>query len=127
MSTINFETEGENTIIINIRKGIESMEYMFEGCENLININLTGLNTEKLKSVSGMFSSCTSLVSFNLNLNSSNLENISHLFSDCENLEEINIYNINTSNVIDMSGIFLNCPSLINLIYLILIPAILNL
>ena len=113
INSIYFENEGENTININIKRGTEFLEYMFEGCNNLINVDFTGIQKEKIKSISGMFSQCNSLISLNININNPYIENMSYLFFNCESLESIVFLNIDTSNVIDMTGMFSECPSLI--------------
>ena len=82
-NTFVFNSSGEFEVIININKGIESMEEMFKECGNLININLTQLNTKKLKTISGMFYDCNYLSSINLNtFNTSSVENMIYLFSN---------------------------------------------
>ena len=97
-SIINFESEGENTIIINIKKGTENLEYMFEECGNLIDVNLTEINNVTIKSIAGMFFSCSSLISFDFNLNNPYIENMSNLFSYCVNLKEINVFKLSFFN-----------------------------
>ena len=70
--------------------------------------------------MSNMFDGCNSLISINLsNLNTENVTNMSDMFSLCESLTNIDLSNIYTQNVIYMSCMFSRCISLTSIKYII--------
>ena len=93
---------------------VETMEDIFSDCYNLRYVNTKNLYTPKLKSISGMFSGCSSLISIDLSsIKAKELEDISRLFEKCENLVDININNNFVSlNIINMYFTFSRCTSL---------------
>ena len=52
------------------------MNEMFEGCENLENIDLSSFNCEKTKTLNDMFSSCYKLKNIKLNKDSEKIKEI---------------------------------------------------
>ena len=89
------------------------MSYMFAGCSNAMNIDLTSFNTENVTNMSFMFGGCFN--STNLNLSSfdtKNVTNMSYMFDGCFNLKRINLSSFNTKNVINMFGMFNRCSKL---------------
>ena len=50
------------------------MSYIFEGCNSLINLNLSSFNTQNVTEMMGMFYGCKFLI--NLNLSSFNTQNV---------------------------------------------------
>ena len=63
------------------------MKSMFDGCSNLINLNVTSFIT-------------------------SNVRNMSYMFNGCSKLENIDLSSFNTVNVVDMTGMFKGCAKL---------------
>ena len=91
-----------------------TMGYLFEECYNLKEI--TGLNnfiTKNVRSMVGMFQGCSNLISLNLsNFNPKNIEEMSQMFEGCSKLSYLDLSNINTLYVTDMKGIFRGCSNL---------------
>lgn len=94
------ESDGwfQNCINLEVIEGIEflhterdtSMRYMFENCESLSNIDLSGFNTSNVIYMLHMFDGCKSLKT--LNISSFNTQNVTHIqsmFRGCTNLETI--------------------------------------
>ena len=93
-----------------------SMSRMFYKSKSLKNINVSGFDTSKVVSMYGMFYGCSNLVDIDLSsFNTSKVTNMGSLFNSCSNLTSINITNFDTSNVTEMSGMFRYCSSLTNL------------
>ena len=93
-----------------------SMSYMFYNSNSLKSINLSNFNTSKLLYANNMFNGCTSLESLDLsNFNTSKVTNFSNMFRDCQKMKEINLSNFDTSSATNFANLFLNCSSLTTL------------
>ncbi|TWP14559.1 BspA family leucine-rich repeat surface protein [TM7 phylum sp. oral taxon 351] len=99
----------------------EDSSSMFEGLGDVEKIDLNGINTSRVKNMSGMFFSAKNLYKeINLaNFDTSNVEDMSRMFGTygmktMENLVPIDFSRFNTSKVKNMEGMFLNSflPSL---------------
>ena len=94
---------------------VTAMTYMFSRCKNLKNIiGIENLDVLKLKRANFMFDSCENLVELDLtNWNIKSLENMSYMFYNCANLKIIkNIENWQLPNINDVSYMFYNCAKL---------------
>ena len=88
-------------------------DYMFDGCNNITEINLSNFNFSNIISIAHMFSGCESLISVNFsNISTSRVNNTSYMFKNCFNLISLDLSNFNTSKVILMDKMFKNCNSL---------------
>ena len=95
---------------------VQNMRFMFGGCTQLTNINLTSFNTSNVTNMEYMFSYCVSLTSLDLsNFNTSNVTNMSYMFEFCDNLTSLNLSNFNTSSVTSMNNMFQACDGLTSL------------
>ena len=93
-----------------------SMSYMFYNSNSLKSINLSNFNTSKLLYANNMFNGCTSLESLDLsNFNTSKVTNFSNMFIDCQKMKEINLSNFDTSSATNFANLFHNCSSLTTL------------
>ena len=93
-----------------------SMTYMFYNSNSLKSINLSNFNTSKLLYANNMFNGCTSLESLDLsNFNTSKVTNFSNMFRDCQKMKEINLSNFDTSSATNFANLFYNCSSLTTL------------
>ena len=93
-----------------------SMSYMFYNSNSLKSINLSNFNTSKLLYTNNMFNGCTSLESLDLsNFNTSKVTNFSNMFRDCQKMKEINLSNFDTSSATTFANLFHNCSSLTTL------------
>lgn len=94
-----------------------NMEYMFESCKSLKNINLL-FDTSKVTLMNGMFSDCHSLTSVDLShFDTSNVVDINCLFSECYALSLINLTNVNFCNTTTYFGMFDNISDTGDIIY----------
>ena len=111
----NFNEE-INNVTIKFNNKIESFEKMFNGLTNIIEIDLSGLDTSNVLNMGYMFNDCTNLEKIIFgNINTSSVKDMNHLFSNCQKLTTINLSNFDTSSVTNMHGMFLHCDIIISL------------
>ena len=68
------------------------MMWMFVGCSNLTNIDLSSFNTKNVTNMSYMFYGCSNLTNIDLSsFNTENVTNISGMFYECSKLKKISI------------------------------------
>ncbi len=92
---------------------VESMTNVFNGCSSLETIDVSGLDTSKSYSMEGMFAYCTSLKSIDLSSwETSGLHWIDHMFDGCSSLTELDLRSLNVSDEVDAEGIIYGCDSL---------------
>ena len=88
-------------------KNIISMNHMFFFCSNLISIDISNFNIEKVENISYMFYGCSLLTTIKLpNSKSPNLIDIRNLFFNCNNLNSIDLSNFNSNKIFNMEYIF---------------------
>ena len=107
----------KNTIILTwYNDSLDNLDFLFESCSDVDEIDLSNFNTSNLKSMSGMFSGCFSLTSLNLsNLDTSKVYNMEYMFEDCLSLALLDLSIFETSVVESMKGMFDGCLSLVSL------------
>ena len=106
-------TQDFNNVTIKFGNLIESCERMFEGLDNIIEIDLSNFNTSEVTRMDYMFSGCSNLKKINFgNINTSLVTTMSHLFDNCKKLTSINLSKFDTHSVTDMERMFVNCKSL---------------
>ena len=111
-----FENEGNYSIKYTFKNILTNFNCLFCNCSTLIFLDLSNLDTQKVKDMAGMFSNCTSLIYLNLsNFNTQSIKNINGLFYNCISITDLNLSNFDTKNIIDMGRLFLGCSSLENL------------
>lgn len=89
---------------------------MFEGCGNLVELDIDGLNTENVTSMQFMFSGCRSLTSLDLRaFNTHKVTDMAGMFSRCYELKSLDLSTFSTQNVKTMFAMFYFCVSLSNL------------
>ncbi len=95
---------------------VTNMENMFAGCKSLEELDLSNFDTSQVTNMFGMFRGCCNLTNLDLrNFNTSKVKNMAWMFLECENLVSLNVSNFNTSQVEDMDSMFDRCSSLTNL------------
>jgi len=100
-------------------ENITTMESMFEATINLVEVDLSNLDTSNVTKMGAVFQNCMNLQRVNLsNLDISNVTSMSSMFYNCYELIELNLEGIDTSKV-EFFGTFLyNCYKLTSLIML---------
>ena len=95
---------------------VKNMSGMFFDCKSLTNLDVSNFDTSNVTDMRQMFSGCSSLISLDVSkFDTSNVTNMSDMFSFCSNLTNLNLSSFNTSQVTTMSSMFSSCSSLINL------------
>ena len=103
-------SRGNYKIKMIIKTKMTNCKNMFNGCSNLVKIDLSSFDTKNVTDMSGMFCGCINLKNLNLSsLNTENVTDMSYMFCDCHVLENIDLSSFDTKNVTDMSGMFLCC------------------
>ena len=117
----NMESMFYNCILLNTLKltnkfntqNVEDMCSMFDSCEGLKTINLSGFDTQNVKDMSNMFNLCKSLESLNLsNFNTQKVTLMDNMFNECLQLTSLDLSNFDTQKVTDMSNMFFYCTRL---------------
>ena len=92
---------------------VETMTNMFYGCQKLANLNISGFNTANVTSLASMFYGCQSLTTIDLSsFNTSNVTRMEEMFQDCAGLTTLDLSMFNTGNVENMSLMFVGCTNL---------------
>ena len=121
-STANWFLECRNltsiTGISNLKTdNVTDMSYMFDACEKLTNLDVSGFVTDNVTNMSNMFAA-TAINFLNIsNFKTDKVTNMSAMFRECRNL--ISLYldknNFKTDNVTNMWLMFKDCGGLISL------------
>ena len=86
---------------------------MFAYLDNVDILDLTGLNTSNMTSMSKMFYNSTSLKNIDVSgFDTSKVVNMDYMFFGCNNLKNLNVFNFNTSKVRNMTGMFEDCSNI---------------
>ena len=102
-----------NNVTIKFSELINSCENMFYGLNNLIEIDLSNLDTSKVTNMASMFEQCSNLEKINFgNINTSLVKDMYALFHNCTKLESIDVSNFDTSFVTSLNSTFRYCESL---------------
>ncbi|MBQ4535969.1 MAG: BspA family leucine-rich repeat surface protein [Clostridia bacterium] len=86
---------------------VKNMSYMFYSYMGSSVLDLSTLDTSNVTDMSSMFYDCYTLTSLNLSgFNTSNVENMEYMFYRCYNLTSLDLSDFNTSNVSGMNYMF---------------------
>jgi len=109
-----FQKSGIHTVYILFDNELDTLQEMFYGNKNLIEINFTYIfDTSNITSFHFMFYSCKNLLSAQMSyFNTTNVETMNGMFQQCSSLSSIDISNFDTQNVESMSVMFSGCTSL---------------
>ena len=90
-----------------------SMFKLFKGCKNLIEIDLSKLDTSNLKDLDSTFENCSNLKFANLNMpNGQKVELMDNSFTGCQKLENVDLTEFEPKKNISMQNMFKNCANL---------------
>lgn len=89
---------------------------MFAYLDNVSTLDLSGLDTSNMTSMSKMFYNSKSLTNIDTSgFDTSKVVNMNGMFWGCNNLKNIDVSNFKTSKVTDMNNMFADCSSLTTL------------
>ena len=110
------ETTGTIQIKISFSEPLTTLDFMFEGCSDLVKIILSYLNSTSITSMIYTFTDCTNLETVDFtSFSSSNIEKMEFLFAGCSNLVNIKGFeNLDTSSLQKTAGMFIECKNLIS-------------
>jgi len=93
---------------------ITDCQYMFQGCNTIIEINFFNFDSTHCKKISFMFKDCKSLKSLDLSgfITSNYTDDLCDMFNNCHSLTSLNLSNFDTSEVTSFGHMFTNCESL---------------
>ena len=93
-----------------------NMDFMFDGCESLASLDVSGFKTDKVTSMFRMFYGCSGLTSLDLSgFKTDNVTNMGSMFDDCSSLTSLDVSGFKTDKVTYMGGMFGNCSNLTKL------------
>ena len=95
-------------------ENVTSMSYMFNGCLNLVELDVTHFNTAKVTDMKGMFNDCSGLTSLDVtHFNTANVTDMRYMFMYCNNLKEIYVSDKFVTDAVTYSyRMFDGCSSL---------------
>lgn len=83
------------------------MAFMFEHCDIIEHLDLSGFDTSRVTDMSSMFDDCGMLRTPDLSsFDTSAVMDMSYMFNDCENLYSLDLSNFDTSSVRNMHSMF---------------------
>ncbi len=92
---------------------VTNMREMFNGCSNLVKLDVTNFNTAKVTTMLGMFYDCSNLTELDVtHFNTAKVTTMLGMFGGCSNLAELDVTHFNTANVTNMFDMFYACKSL---------------
>lgn len=92
---------------------VTSMSYMFSNCSKLTSLDVTKFNTANVTNMNDMFRNCSALTSLDVSkFNTVNVTNMSRMFSNCSALTSLDVTNFNTKKVTNMGRMFFECQAL---------------
>ena len=107
----------ENSGIFEIRISfniiLTSMFELFKNCNNLIEVDLSHLDSSQLVDLNSTFENCENLENANLTIkNSTNIQSMSNSFSGCRNLKDVDLSNFTPKHNISLDFMFKDCIKL---------------
>ena len=110
------EITGTIQIKINFNESLTSLDFMFEGCTDLIKASLSKLISSSITSMIYTFTDCTNLETVDFtSFSSSKVEKMDFLFGGCNNLVNIKGFEqLDTSSLQKTAGMFIECSNLIS-------------
>ena len=95
---------------------VTTMTDMFNGCSALTSLDLSEWDTSNVKYMDFMFNLCSALASLDLSrFVTSNVTSMNGMFNNCSALTSLDVSGFDTSNVKNMGSMFNNCSSLTSL------------
>lgn len=95
---------------------VTTMSYMFNGCSSLTELDLSGFDTANVTNMSTMFNGCSGLTELDVSgFDTVNVTNMYYMFGSCSGLTELDLSGFDTANVTNMANMFRGCSSLTEL------------
>ena len=95
---------------------VTNMSYMFDSCNSLTSLDVSGFKTDKVTDMNNMFHGCSGLTSLDVSgFKTDKVTNMSYMFDGCSNMTSLNVSGLNNGNVTNMSFMFRYCSNLTSL------------
>ena len=95
---------------------VTDMRDMFLNCSQLSDLDVSHFDTSQVTDMEGMFSWCSGLSSVDVShFDTSNVTDIQQMFLDCSQLRSVDVSHFDTSQVTDMHSMFRKCSGLTSL------------
>lgn len=92
------------------------MSYMFQGCSSLSELDFSKFDTSCVMRMDSMFGGCSSLKALRLSsFDTRSVTSMSGMFNNCSSLRSVDVSSFDTSNVNSMSWMFSGCSSLVSI------------
>lgn len=89
---------------------VTSMWCMFNGCESLLEIDVSSFDTSNVTNMQTMFGDCLKIKKIDLStFNTERVQSMGFMFENNKYLEELNLNGFNTRAVTNMRSMFYNC------------------
>ena len=106
-------TSARATTIIMPKCTPMDMRNIFYSCGSLKYVDVSGVNTSRIKQLTNIFSMCDVIETIDLNgWDTSNVTSMESMFYGCKQLTTLNLTGFNTSNVYSLNMMFYNCMRL---------------
>ena len=104
---------------INIDSQSVYINYMFDGCSNLTELDISNFSTSKVENMGYMFSGCVALskVTFGQDFVTSKVTAFQSLFSNCQAINNLDLSGFDFSKAGNVQNMFANCFNLRNLTF----------
>ena len=91
----------------------------YDGCSNLIDLDLSSFDTYKVLDMSYMFCGCKNLTNLKIssNFNTKNVSNYYGMFGCCENLDYLDLSSFDSKKANILTGMFYQCYNLTNIVF----------
>ena len=97
-------------------ENVIDMSLMFNGCESLTSVDVSGFNTANVTEMYSMFDGCSALTALDVSgFNTANVTDMGYMFNGCESLASIDVSKLNTERVRFMESMFNGCAALTTL------------
>ena len=110
----NFQEDGKYKFEIKFNEKITDLAGFFEGCKNIILLDLSNFDSSNVTNMKCMFSDCIQLKEIRgmFRLKTNKVTNMKAMFQICKELEYLDLSSFDTSNVTDMCYMFTQCNKL---------------
>lgn len=117
MNSMYYQSTSKNIDVSGLNTSmVTSMTYMFGICSNLESLDLSNFNTSNVTDMSYMFYNPNKIKNLDLsNFNTSKVTKMNNMFSDAPNYISINVSSFDTSQVQNMERMFGGCSGLTSL------------
>ena len=97
-------------------ENVIDMSLMFNGCESLTSVDVSGFNTANVTEMYSMFDGCSVLTALDVSgFNTANVTDMGYMFNGCAALASIDVSSLNTERVRFMESMFNGCAALTTL------------